>query len=115
MGTVDLPGRTKARFVARELEMPAAWQGRNVYLHLESETQWLGSVVVNGQPISYNGFLHPFGLRTEINITRYLKPGKPNRLELWPFATVPGGSHRAAAESADLEIRSIRAGCTVDP
>jgi hypothetical protein len=114
-GTVKLPGRTRARSVARDVEIPASWTGRNVFLHIESETQWLGSAVVNGHPISYNGFLHPFGLRAEINVTPFVQPGKPNHLELWPFATVPGGSHKAAAEAADVEIQSIRLGCTADP
>jgi len=92
---VRLPGRTKAQFVARDVQVPASWQERNVWLHIESETQWLGSVVVNGHPMSYNGFLHPFGLRTEINVTPFVQPGEPNRVELWPFAMVPGGSHKA--------------------
>jgi hypothetical protein len=114
-GTVMLPGRARARSITRDVKIPASWKERSVFLHIESETQWLGSVVVNGHPISYNGFLHPFGLRAEINVTPYVQPGRPNHVELWPIATVPGGSHKPAAESADMEIRTIRIGCTADP
>ena len=62
-GMAQMPGRAKACFMFREVDVPAAWKDRSIFLHLETATQWLGSVVVNGRPINYNGYLHPFGLR----------------------------------------------------
>jgi hypothetical protein len=113
-GAVKLPGRAKACFLFRNVEIPAAWQGRSVFLHVESATQWLGSVVVNGRPINYNSYLHPFGLRAEINLTPFLQPGRANRIELWPFATMP--RHEKPKQTvADLEIQSISVGCVVEP
>ena len=113
-GTVELPGRAKACFVFREWDVPAAWKGESVFLHVETATQWLGSVVVNGRPLNYNGYLHPFGLRAEINITPYVQPGRANRIELWPFATIPRHS-KPKGDPADLEIQNIQVGCTTDP
>ena len=51
--------------------------------------QWLRIVVVNGHSISYNAFLHPFPLVTDINITPYIRPGKENRVELRPNSILP--------------------------
>ena len=82
--------------------------------HVETASQWLGSVVVNGRPINYNGYLHPFGLRAEVNLTPYLQPGRANRIELWPFATIP--RHEKPKQTvADLEVQSIRVGCATEP
>jgi hypothetical protein len=113
-GTVKLPGRAKACFVFREFDAPAAWKDRSVFLHVETATQWLGSVVVNGRPLNTNGYLHPFGLRAEINLTPYVQPGRANRIELWPFATIPRQG-KPTANPADLEVQNIRVGCTADP
>ncbi|HUT59399.1 MAG TPA: hypothetical protein VNA25_16240 [Phycisphaerae bacterium] len=113
-GTVKLPGRAKACFVFREVDVPAAWKGQRIFLHIETATQWLGSVVVNGRPINYNGYLHPFGLRAEINLTPYVQPGRANRIELWPLATIPRHA-KPKGDLADLEIQNIQVGCTADP
>ena len=113
-GTVRLPGRAKACFIFRDVEIPEAWKGPSVFLHVETASQWLGSVVVNGRPINYNGYLHPFGLRAEVNLTPYLQPGRANRIELWPFATIP--RHEKPKQTvADLEVQSIRVGCATEP
>jgi hypothetical protein len=113
-GTVKLPGRAKTCFVFRTFDVPAAWQGKSVFVHLETVTQWLGSVVVNGRPINDNGFVHPFGLRAEINVTPYLQPGRANRIELWPFATMPRQA-KPKGDPADVEVQNIQVGCTTDP
>ena len=112
-GTAKLPGETKACFVFRELEIPASWREKSIFIHIETATQWLGSVVINGHPINYNGYLHPFGLRAEINLTPYIQPGQRNRVELWPFATIP---HNEAPKqtTSGIEVRSIQAGCAVE-
>jgi hypothetical protein len=107
--SVVLPGKAEGRFLVREVDIPAAWQGRNVYLHLETPNQWLGSVVVNGHPINYNSYLHPFGLISDLNITPYSRAGKENRIELWPYVTIPGSAYRAS--KAGMQIRAIAVGC----
>ena len=109
-GKVKLPGHANACFVCRDIEVPAAWQGRSVFLHIETATQWLGSVVVNGHPINYNGYLHPFGLRADINLTPYIQPKRRNRVELWPYATIPR-TEQPKQTAADIEMRSIHVGC----
>ena len=83
-----LPGRPTGRCLQREVDLPDAWTGKTVFLHLETETQWLGSVVVNGHLINNNSYLHPFSPRCEVNLTPFLVPGR-NRIELWPYGTIP--------------------------
>ncbi|MGD0089863.1 MAG: beta-galactosidase, partial [Planctomycetota bacterium] len=112
-GTAQLPGEAKACFVFRDIEVPAAWTGRSVFLHIETATQWLGSVVINGQPINYNGYLHPFGLRADINLTPHVQAGRRNRIELWPYATIPR-TEQPKQTTAGMEVRSIHVGCAVE-
>ncbi|WP_165224206.1 hypothetical protein [Aquisphaera insulae] len=107
----DLPGTAKGEHLAREVEIPASWAGRSVLIHVETGTQWLGSIVVNGRPINYNGFQHPFGLRAEVNVTAAIRPGATNRIELWPFRTIPAKGPDARFEPAEIEVRVIRIGC----
>lgn len=110
--SVVLPGKAEGRFLLKEVDIPAAWKGRNVYLHIETPAQhglgWLGSVLVNGHPINYNSYLHPFGLISDLNITPYFRAGKKNRIELWPYGTIPGNAYRAS--KARMEIRAIAVG-----
>jgi hypothetical protein len=113
-GTVQVPGRAKACFIFRDVDVPAAWKDRSIFLHVETATQWLGSVVVNGRPINYNGYLHPFGLRAEINLTPHVQPGRATRIELWPFATIPR-NEKPKGNPADIEVLNIQVGCTDDP
>ena len=108
---VQLPGAPSGLYLQKDFSVPPGWAGRTIYLHLEMPEQWLGSIVVNGHPNSYNDYIHPFGLRTELNITPFLMPGKMNRLELWPFQSIPG-QHRAAPTSDQrMSISAVRIGC----
>ena len=104
----QLPGKPSGRYLARDIDLPAAWTGRTVYLHLETETQWLGCIVVNGQLITTNGAIHPFSPRLEVNLTPYLVPGK-NHFELWPYATVPSVNPERSSE-AQMPVTTIRLG-----
>ncbi len=83
-GPVDVASlaRIKGRYLTRDFEVPAQWKGQTIYLELSSNVQWLRTVVINGRPINYNSFLHPFGLRSRINLTPYLKTGGVNKLML---------------------------------
>ncbi len=107
---ITWPGQTAGRYLTRTVQIPASWKGRSVYLHVQTPTQWLSSVIINGHPISYNAFLHPFGLLADINITPYLRYGRPNQVELWPFGAIPlpnqpGNGH------APMDIENITMGC----
>ena len=116
---VRLPGKVTGKYLTRDVDIPASWRGEPVYLHVEMPNQWLGSVLVNGHPINYNGYLHPFGLRAEINVTLYVRPGGSNTIELWPFATIPhngqaypqtggNGSHvEAPMEVSNISLKKL--------
>jgi len=109
--TVTVPGTTTTRYLMRTVAVPAAWESKTVYIHLETGRQWVGSVVVNGHPINLNGSLHPFPLRAEINITPYLKPGQDNRIEVWPFMTIPGSYYKNELEEEKIDVLAVRIGC----
>ena len=109
---VKVPGKGRGRFLRRDLTVPAEWQGKEIFLAVETPAQWLASVVVNGHPINKNSYLHPFGLITEINLTPYLVYDKVNRLELWPCLTIPGNvNDPVVRDITDMAIKSIRIGC----
>jgi len=110
----NIPGKFTGSHLRRTIEIPAEWNGKSVFLHFESPSQWVGSVVVNGRPISYNSYLHPFGLRTEVNITPFVKCGASNLIELWPHQTIAstGGTGGGNGEKERTETFSaIRVGC----
>ncbi len=81
-----LPGKVMGQSLRREVEIPAAWEGKPVYLHVETPRQWLSCVVVNGRPLVYDQPLHPFGARLDLRVDQYLHPGE-NTLELWSHTT----------------------------
>lgn len=83
------PGAISGKYLVRKIKIPAAWADKPVYLHVDTDDQWLGSIVINGQPINYSAALHPYGLRTEVNLAPYFKAGQTNTIELWPFRTIP--------------------------
>ncbi len=86
--TTVLPGSPTGRSIQREFTLDRNWFSHRLYLHLETPSQWLGLISVNGRPICTNGFMHPFAPRAEVNLTPYLREGK-NTIELWPFSTTP--------------------------
>ncbi|MBC7328399.1 hypothetical protein H5T87_09860 [bacterium] len=49
----------------------------------------------------------PFGIISEVNITPYIKPGKLNRIELWP-ATM------ATFNEDQMEVKAIKIGCKME-
>ncbi len=109
-----VPGKFTGSHLRKTFDIPADWKGRDIFLHFESAAQWVGSVVVNGRPVSYNSYLHPFGLRTEVNITPFVRCGASNRIELWPFKTIAatGGTGGGSGDKERSEaLSAIRVGC----
>lgn len=112
--TASIPGKFTGSHLRRIIDIPAEWNGKSVFLHFESPSQWVGSVVVNGHPVNYNSYLHPFGLRTEVNITQFMKYGTSNLIELWPYQTISstGGTGGGGGEKERTEaISAIGVGC----
>ncbi len=82
---VNLPVDAEGRHLETEVSVPGAWHGRtDVVLEFESGERCLGMVVVNGRPIAYNQYAHPFANLMQVNLYPHLKPGQPNRIEFWP-------------------------------
>ncbi len=86
--SVSIPGTATGKYLVKDIKIPKNWIDGNIYLHIQTSEQWLGSVVINGMPVNYNSYLHPFGLIQDINLTPYIKFGKTNKIELWPYATI---------------------------
>ncbi|MCY3019446.1 MAG: hypothetical protein NTW87_10530 [Planctomycetota bacterium] len=49
-------------------------------------------------------------MRADINLTPYIQPGRKNRIELWPYATIPR-TEQPKQTAAAIEVRSILVGC----
>ena len=110
IASTSLPGKPNARNLQKDFDLPADWNKRTVYLHVETTDQWLGSIVVNGHPIHTNSYVSPFSPRAEVNITPYLQAGK-NRIELWPYKTVPSPFQATGAvDVLDMPVTAIRLG-----
>lgn len=62
----------------REFEIPAAWQGKDIYFHVGSATSNL-EVWVNGKPVGYS---EDSKTAAEFNVTKYLVPGKKNLIAM---------------------------------
>ncbi|MDQ2799036.1 MAG: hypothetical protein M3Y13_05265, partial [Armatimonadota bacterium] len=107
----SVPIHLTARNLAQRIMVPASWQGRDVYLHLETPDQWLGAIAVNGHPIVYTSFQHPFGTRTDINVSLYLRAGQPNTIELWPFSTLPHGDGIVDPKEDGIRLSAATLGC----
>ena len=109
---VTMPGSAQVRCLRRDVSVPAEWKGRSVFLHVETPDQWIGCFMINGHPITYNTFMHHFGIRTEVNLTPYLKPGQSNRIELWPLATLPQYNGQASNDKEQIvTVQAITIGC----
>lgn len=106
-----VPGTALGKYLTRSVEIPAAWNGRSVFVEWRSREQWVGILVVNGQPIANNSPVHPFGLISRVNVTPYLKPGQPNTLEIWPHNTVTHEGNADLQEVKGLQLDAIRIGC----
>jgi hypothetical protein len=88
---VELPLNASGRFLRAEVNIPADWPADKVELEFEVADKWVGCVVVNDRPITYNAFLHPYPNVMQVNLYPFIKPGQANHIELWPrtLETVP--------------------------
>ncbi|MBN1558277.1 MAG: hypothetical protein JW951_09040 [Lentisphaerae bacterium] len=106
----ELPVRAQGRFLAVAAAVPPAWQGheRDILLEFETDSRWIGSVVVNGRPVNFNQFLHPYGEISQAPLYPWVRPGAVNTIELWPYATIPNARGAARAATAPLDLRHVR-------
>jgi hypothetical protein len=108
------PGVTpvKANHLVRDVDIPAAWRGKQVYLHvvspmMRSET---GATGLTGGMVMVNGQARLLDQRPNIpldqmvNLTPFLKFGQPNRIELWTRNTWQGSMKEDNLVINDLEI-----------
>lgn len=108
---MTIPGGTRAKYIERDFTVPAAWAKRQVFAHIElPQGQRMKGVVINGRPIVLNTYVHPFGLRTEINISPYLRFGQQNHIQIWPWGTIPAQRYGVAGEIDSIDIAKIIVG-----
>lgn len=103
---VSVPAELEVNHLMQELTIPKKWKNKTVFLHLESNKQWLGLVMINDRPINYNQYLHPYGLRVEVNLTPYLRFGEKNILELYPRDGSGGYSREGSLNIQKILIRT---------
>ena len=111
---VTLPGKVRCKSLAREIEIPASWADRDVFLQVSGPSPCVHAVVVNGQPIRPSSSHQVyFANQEEFNMAPYLRDGQKNRIELWTFVVTARG--KEIAPEADMEISSIQIGCRKSP
>lgn len=110
--TVTMPGNLQAKYLEKTVEIPANWAGRDTFVHVDvgGNGQWMKSVSVNGHPVTLNMFSHPFGLRTEINISPYVRYGGPNTIQVWPWNTMPVKGEQGQRAEDDFNIAKVYLG-----
>ena len=62
----------------KNISIPAAWKGQDIYLHVGSATSNL-QVWVNGKEVGYS---EDSKIEAEFNLTKYLTPGKENLIAM---------------------------------
>ena len=108
--SVTFPGKVRGKYLTREIEIPAAWSGRDVFLRVAGPSLWLHAVVVNGHPIRPSSCHQVyFANQEEFNLAPFLRAGQKNRIELWPF--IVDGNGKEVAPEADIEMTGIQIGC----
>ena len=70
----------------REFEIPAAWAGKDIFLHFGSVTSNL-YLWVNGK---YVGYSEDSKLEAEFDVTKFIVPGKPNLVAFQVFRWCDG-------------------------
>jgi hypothetical protein len=103
----------KASHLVRDVDIPAAWQGKQVYVHLVSPQMntglargltW-GMLLINGQARLLECWPNIPEDQT-INVTPFLKFGQSNRIEIWN-----ADSHRGTMTEDNMVINDITIGC----
>jgi len=100
---VELPLDASGRYLATEVRLPADWPEDGIFLEFEVGDRCLRMVVINGRPIAYNQFLHPYPNIMQVNLYPWAQPGQVNRIELWPDSM-------EAAPTRRLIVHSVRVG-----
>ncbi len=105
-----------ANHLVRSVNIPSAWEGRSVYLHLvspsmtSSKTQPIsglpgGMLMVNGHILLFAGWPNrPFD--ETLNLTPYITFGKANQIEIWPV-----GPARGSTVADNIVINNMTIGC----
>ena len=112
--TVQMPGDLRAKYLEKTVEIPANWAGRETFIHVDvpGNGQWMKSVSVNGHPITLNMFAHPFGLRTEIIWSPYVRYGAANVIQIWPWNTMPVNGQQGQSAQDRFDIARVYLGRT---
>lgn len=82
--SATLPLQASGRHLETDVDLPADWQGKDIYLEFEVADRWVGIIVINGRVISYNQSLHPYPNIMQVNLYPWARAGQTNRIELWP-------------------------------
>jgi hypothetical protein len=107
-----------ANHLVRDVEIPSAWKGRSVYLHLVAphmNTQPQRPAGLTGGMLIVNGKARRLDQRPNVpldqmlNLTPDIKFGQPNRIELWTRNT----SHGSMTED-NIVVNEMAIGCAAE-
>jgi hypothetical protein len=111
----------KANHLVRDVAIPAAWQGKNVYLHVVTPQMNSvappaltplgltgGMLMINGQARLLDGRPNT-PLDQLVNVTPFIKYGQTNRIELWTRNT-----WRGSMKEDPIVINDLSIGCAAE-
>lgn len=75
---VTLPGAVKAKYLTREITIPAVWSGQDVYFRFSRKPHMQNMVLVNGYPRMITD-----PTETAVNITPFVRFGAANTIMVW--------------------------------
>ena len=102
--------------LVRDLDLPAAWRGKQIYVHavspqMNSSKPFVilgltsGMLLVNGHALLFGGWPNA-PLDEMLNVTPYVKCGQANRFELWPREAA-----RGSMSEIHLTVNDLVLGC----
>lgn len=113
--TISMPmQRQKAQYLKFEIDVPAHWDAKQTYLQLVAQNRKIAMVRINGRPINYHQYLHPYPRHMQINLSPWIKPGQRNEIELWPHDTIASHKDKPRSPVVNFDMQLIRLGTLSD-
>ncbi len=110
---VKLPLNAKGNMMKANFKAPGSWKGKKVFLCLNSDEQWLGTILINGRMIHFNNYAHKFPNICRIALNPWIKPGEINDIKLVPHAALPRKSRytkKSATSNAPIILNEASVG-----
>lgn len=100
------------RNLAADVDIPAGWTGRNIWLRIETGTGWIKGIFVNGK-LLIAPLTASLGTSFEWNVTNYVSPDQKTHIELWgsPLPLFDRYDPATAPQVCAMDLKEAQIGC----